>query len=193
MAQMTPSNSPTDDDLMSQLAAGDEGAFLALYRRRHPAIFRYVQHMSGNESIAEEVTQEVFMSLIRNPQSYNPKLGTATAYLYGVARNQLKKHVRSHREVVSLEDDSVDDVADTENGVLLDLTRAETIARVRSAVAELPEVYREAVVLCDLQEMSYQDAASLLSVPLGTVRSRLNRGRAALLRKLSPKGWRCTA
>jgi RNA polymerase sigma-70 factor (ECF subfamily) len=72
--------------------------------------------------------------------------------------------------------------------VLSDLTRAEAVENVRQAVLELPAVYREAVVMCDLQEMSYADAAEALRVPIGTVRSRVARGRAILAQKLSRQG-----
>ncbi len=78
-----------DDDLLQRMMAGDEEAFLALYRRRQARIYRFALQMSGNPAIAEDVTQEVFMTLIREPQRYDPSRGRLSAFLYGIARNRV--------------------------------------------------------------------------------------------------------
>lgn len=191
MTKTTPITKLSDDDLLRLAVAGDENAFLCIYHRRQSAIYRFAQHMSGSETVAEEVTQEVFLTLLRNPGAYDSRLGTLSAYLFGVARNQVRKHFGTQQNHVELDDDSDDVTSGPEAGILAGLTRTETVMAVRQAVASLPESYREAVVLCDLQEMSYQEAAECLRVPMGTVRSRLNRGRALLVKKLSPNRMRC--
>ena len=171
-----------EDDLLRRAAAGDEDAFIALYRRRQAAIYRFALHMSGSPSLAEEVTQEVFLTVIRDGNRFDAARGSAGAYLFGVARNQVLKHLDRDRPYVAMDDQT------GAQAPPVDLTRAETIEAVRQAVLSLPAVYREAIVLCDLEEMSYADAAAALNVPVGTVRSRLSRGRALLLDKLKAAG-----
>jgi RNA polymerase sigma-70 factor (ECF subfamily) len=178
----------TDDSLLRLATTGDEDAFVELYRRRQGLVYRFALHMSGDVSMAEEVTQEVFMSLIRNADGYDASRGSLGGYLYGIARNHVLRSIERDRAYVAMDDDTV---LTTDETPLGDLTRAETIESVRQAVLNLPPNYREAVVLCDLQEVSYAEAAGVLGVPLGTVRSRLNRGRALLVEKLRVSNTRC--
>jgi len=197
----------TDDGLLARMIAGDEDAFTLLYRRRHPSIYRFALHMSGSTTIAEDVTQEVFMALIRDPRRFDPARGTLGGFLFGVARNFLRKRWEQDRRLVALDGDANDlgEHSTSDNGASGGVFRngahangngwgraagsdefatREMIGRVRNAVATLPENYREIVILCDLEEMSYEEAASALGCPVGTVRSRLHRGRAILLEKL---------
>lgn len=171
----------TDDSLLRLATGGQEDAFVELYRRRQTQIYKFALHMSGSAAVAEEVTQEVFMSLIRNANGFDAARGSLAGYLYGIARNHVLRMLERDRPYVAIEDDTPVSTGETPLG---DLTRSETIESVRQAVLSLPPNYREAVVLCDLQEISYADAAGLLDVPVGTVRSRLSRGRAMLVDKL---------
>jgi RNA polymerase sigma-70 factor (ECF subfamily) len=171
-----------DDELLARSRAGDERAFTALYRRRQAGIYRFALQMSGSAAIAEEVTQEAFLVLIRWPERYDPARGLLASFLYGVARNYVLRLLDGQREGGPLDEEDAPPVAAT---VLGDLARAEQIDSVRQAVLSLPVKYREAVVLCDLQEQSYEDAAAALGCAVGTVRSRLHRGRALLMEKLS--------
>jgi RNA polymerase sigma-70 factor (ECF subfamily) len=184
---MTDLNQSSDESLLRLSSAGDEKAFLELYRRRQGGIYRFALHMSGSAAIAEEVTQEVFMAVIRDGKRFDAKRGAASAFLIGVARNHVLKLLQRNRSYIGLEDEIVEPAAPGDD-VVLTLARAEAVENVRQAVLELPAVYREAVVLCDLQEMSYADAAGALNVPVGTVRSRIARGRALLAQKLSRPG-----
>jgi RNA polymerase sigma-70 factor (ECF subfamily) len=190
MAHMTEITPISDDDLLRRSAAGDEDAFVTLFRRRQSGIYRFALHMCGSPAVAEEVTQEVFLTIIREGDRFDSARGTAGAYLFGVARNQVLKHIERDRQYVAMDEDSqpVAGHAAGESSLLSELTRAETIEAVRQAVLSLPPGYREAVVLCDLEEMSYADAAAAMEVPVGTVRSRLSRGRALLLDKLKSAG-----
>jgi RNA polymerase sigma-70 factor (ECF subfamily) len=175
----------SDEALLCRSAAGDEEAFAALYRRRQAGIYRFALHMSGNVTMAEEVTQEVFLTVIRDGKRFDESRGTAVAYLMGVARNNVLKALERNRAYIGLEDDLAGTEPAVDSNILSGLARAETIENVRQAVLELPAVFREAVVMCDLEEMSYAEAAGALGVPIGTVRSRISRGRALLVRKLS--------
>jgi RNA polymerase sigma-70 factor (ECF subfamily) len=186
---MTILKETTDDVLLKRAAKGDEDAFTQVYRRHQAAIYRFALRMTGNPWAAEEIVQDVFMTLVRDPQKYDSRLGTVSAFLYGVARNRILKHRERLPREVALEEKNEDGSG---TGVILKdpLTPAvwaekrERTAQVRAAVLELPEEFREAVVLCELQEMSYEEAAVAIGCPIGTIRSRLHRGRALLLAKL---------
>ncbi|MGA8367530.1 MAG: RNA polymerase sigma factor [Candidatus Acidiferrales bacterium] len=210
---MTSAMELTDDALLRQMIAGDEEAFAVLYRRRHPSIYRFALRMSGNAAVAEDVTQEVFMTLVRDARRFDPTRGTLSAFLFGVARNFLRKRWEQDRRLVPFAGDA-DDLGEFAPGKSAwskgganhgaashggyglgnggrpelagrdEFASLETAGRVRQAIGTLPENYREVVVLCELQEMSYEEAASALGCPVGTVRSRLHRARAMLLDKL---------
>ena len=191
---MTDVTSESDERLLRRAARGDEEAFAALYRRRQAGLYRFALHMSGREDVAEEVTQEVFLTLIREPGRFDEGKGTVSAFLFGVARNYVLRHLERTRRNITIDDESAPEPVSTDSDLLANLTREEAIEAVRQAVVTLPTVYREAVVLCDLQETNYADAAEALNVPIGTVRSRLNRGRGMLLEKLRGRNvLRCSA
>jgi len=167
---------PTDHELLLLMLSGDEEAFTALYRRRQGPVYRFALQMTGNVVIAEDVTQDVFMALLSKTAKYDAARGTLASFLYGVARNLVLRRLEKTSEI--------EDYAGPDD-ILDDLTKRETIESVRRAVLSLPTVYREVVVLCDLQDMSYEEAALVLDCPIGTVRSRLNRGRSMLAQKLA--------
>ena len=170
----------SDEKLLERALRGHEGSFTRLFRSRQSAIYRFALHMSGDTAVAEDVTQEVFLTLIQNGDRFDPARGTLLSFLYGIARNLVLRRIEKDG-AAELDGEE----ASHEVGVLDQLTRRETIEQVRRAVLSLPAVYREAVVLCDLQDWSYQAAAEALDCPVGTVRSRLNRGRAMLAQKLA--------
>lgn len=172
--------------LLEQARRGDAEAFSRLFVGYQGPIHRYAAHMCGRDS-ADDVVQETFLALLRDPMRFDSARGTLGGYLFGIARHHVFKRLRSDRTIDVPED--LDDVLITEAAaqpdVLDHLTRAETIAAVREAIASLPPVYREVVVLCELQEMHYADAAAIIECPIGTVRSRLHRARALLTTKLA--------
>jgi len=179
-----------DSELLRLILAGDEEALSALYRRRQGGIYRFALQMSGSKSIAEDVTQEVFLFLMREGHIFDPSKGTVSAFLFGVARVHVRRRLRAEHRLEPFGDDSDDDdtafLQQSEMCPLEELTRAETIESVRKAVLSLPAKYREVVVLCELQDVSYGETAEILGCAIGTVRSRLHRARALLLAKLRP-------
>ena len=183
-------NDLSDSELLRLMLAGDEEALGLLYRRRQGGIYRFALQMSGSKSIAEDVTQEVFLFLMRDGHVFDPARGSLSAFLFGVARNHVLRRLRVEQLLSPLGDESDDDVplvhATSDLCPLEDLTRAETIESVRKAVLSLPSKYREVVVLCELQDISYGETAEILGCAIGTVRSRLHRARALLLDKLRP-------
>src|SRR5258705_11829161 len=187
---MSANTGPSDSDLLQSMMAGDEAALAALYQRRDRDIFGFALQMCGSRALADDVTQEVFMVLIRESHTFDAARGSVNACLMGVARNHVLRRLRRERFYVSMEEDSENDTATkvprTSENPLDELSRTETIESVRKAVLALPERYREVVVLCDLQEMSYVEAAEILGCAVGTVRSRLHRARALLIEKIRP-------
>ena len=179
-----------DSELLRSMLAGDEEALSVLYRRRQGGIYRFALQMSGSKSIAEDVTQEVFLFLMRDGHLFDPAKGSVSGFLLGVARNHVLRRLRVEYHLAPLGDDLDDDApvlhAGSDICPLDDLTRAETIESVRKAVLSLPAKYREVVVLCELQDVSYVETAEILGCAIGTVRSRLHRARALLLTKLRP-------
>ncbi|MGE5325086.1 MAG: RNA polymerase sigma factor [Actinomycetota bacterium] len=177
-----------DQELLQQLARGNEKAFKAFYDRYQGPIFRFALHMSGNRATAEETTQEVFTRIITNSKGYDAARGSVGSYLFGIARNITRRAIQDVSGEQALEEEALDqDEFAVAAGldVLQDLTNGELVATLRAAVLRLPQQYREAVVLCDLEELSYQQAAELLQCSPGTVASRVHRGRKLLKKKLS--------
>jgi RNA polymerase sigma-70 factor (ECF subfamily) len=180
----------SDDELLRLMRAGDENGLITLYRRRQDQIYRFALRMSGSEAVAEDVTQDVFMALINEDGQFDPGRGSFTAYLYGIARNQVLRRIEKDRPLLSIDDQDEEREHPLPEGLidwtdpLSDLTRRETIEAVRQAVLALPTHYREVVVLFDLHELSYSETAETLGCAIGTVRSRLHRARALLVEKL---------
>lgn len=180
----------TRDDVLLKLAAkGDEDAFTTLYRRHQAALYRFALRMTGNAWAAEEIVQDVFMTLMREPKKFDTERGVLAAYLYGIARNRVMKHLERLPREVQLDEHS-ESGSRTMQGLTTVVTpmhwaeRQERMEQVRAAVLDLPAEFREAVVLCELEELSYDEAAQRIGCPIGTIRSRLHRGRALLLAKL---------
>lgn len=177
-----------DQELLRQLAKGNERAFKTLYDRYQGPIYRFALHMSGNRATAEETTQEVFTRIITNSKGYDATRGSLGSYLFGMARNIARRAIQDVSSELALEEEALDqDEFAVAAGLdlLEDLTNGELVDALRAAVLALPQQYREAVVLCDLEEISYQEAAELLQCSPGTVASRVHRGRKILKKKLS--------
>lgn len=178
---------PTDTELVRRLLGGDKEAFAELYRRRHGNIYRFALHMSGRPEMADDVAQETFMSLINNSAAYDETRGAVNSFLLGIARNQVLRRLRQERPTVPVDEHQ----EEIDRGALMDshrssFARKEKIDAVRKAILSLPEHYREVVILCELQEVSYAETAHILNCAVGTVRSRLHRARAILAEKLEP-------
>jgi RNA polymerase sigma-70 factor, ECF subfamily len=190
---------PRDDHLLRRMATGDEEAFRLFYTRHQGPIYRFALHMTGRREAAEEVVQEAFMTLIQKADKFEAERGEPQAFLYGIARNHVRRLLERERRYEPLTEEA--DVRDAahdgaigaiggRNGhssgeVLLgELSRGEAVDQVRHAITMLPSHYREAVTLCDLQGRDYASAAKILDCPIGTVRSRLARGREMLASRL---------
>lgn len=170
--------------LLKRLQSGDDRAFEILYERHMPPVYRYALRMTGSAADADDVVQELFLALIRDARGYDPERGELRSYLYGMARRLILRRLPAE---LPAEDDTPEPAVEDDPFERLDLEQR--LGSVRIAVASLPAAYREVVVLCDLEEMSYADAALTMGCAVGTVRSRLHRARAILLSRM--ERWKC--
>lgn len=186
--------SGTDSELLRRMQAGDSAAFDALYRRHQGPLFRFCLMRSGAPGTAADVVQETFIGLLTGALQFDPLRGSLANFLFGVGRNLLLKHQRSNGPAPfgslpdSAEFDDDDDTMCTAPTPLQRLLLDEQAEQVRRALASLPPHYRDVLILYELHERSYLDIAAICQLDLGTVRSRLSRGRAALARRL--QAWR---
>ena len=172
----------SDESLLARIVQGDETAFVAFYRRHNQRIYRFVFGMSGVRSIAEDCTQEVFLSVLEKGGSYRKFSGTARSWLHGVARHKVIDRLRQRgRLEFGLDATQLSDNSETPDQHVVAYRRTEELNR---AIIALPLRYREVIVLCELEELSYAEAAGMLECPVGTVRSRLHRAREMLAGKL---------
>jgi RNA polymerase sigma-70 factor (ECF subfamily) len=189
---MTPENAD-DVQLLNRASAGDEAAFVMLYRRWQGPIYRFALRLSNSVSAAEDVTQEVFLTLMGGCARFDPALGSFSAYIYGIARNQVLRRITREQPMAPIAEDPEDDQSALQEACrypsdpLGNLARQEMVDTLHNAIAALPLRYREVVVLCELQEMKYAEAGQALGCAEGTIRSRLHRARTLLLKKLHEK------
>jgi len=177
----------TEAQLLRRAREGDEDAFSQLFARHERAVFRYAAYMCGREG-GDDIVQETFLAVLQQSNRDDAPTGTVRAYLMGIARHRVLKRLASRGariDAESIDDEAVPEVDAADLTALDLLVDAERVAAVRTAVQALPPVFREALVLCDLQELPYADAAAVLECPVGTVRSRLSRGRSLLAAALS--------
>ena len=196
---MTPSELQRagDDELVAAVGAGDAAAFATLFRRRRGDVYRFALHMTGSPAAADDITQDVFLVVMRDASRFENGRATVTAWLCGIARNHARRRTQREQVLAPLPDETDGahaGVPRVDADPVAKLARAERVESVRRAVLRLPFKYREVIVLCDLQEMSYAHAAAALGCAVGTVRSRLHRGRALLAEKLAaedrPASWK---
>ena len=183
----------TDAVLLRSALAGEESAFVALYERLKDGIFRYAFYMTNSTVSAEEVTQEVFVTLLKRGDRYRDGRGEVGAFVFGIARNivrQIERRERAYQPLPEHESQQTGNLASSSESPAGQMIRNQLAERVQVAIASLPDHYRQVVVLCDLCELSYEEAASRLHCALGTIRSRLNRAHALLAQKLKPLGAR---
>jgi RNA polymerase sigma-70 factor, ECF subfamily len=187
MAEREPSTPAEEKRLLDRLRRKKSSAFLELYDRYQGLVFRFLLHMTGNETTAEELTQELFVSILKGIEkdgmlsNFNAEKGSLEAYLVGFARNLARRSHSQSQRWTSL------DAAPERTyrpSLLEELSSRSDIHRLRKAILSLPPAYREVVVLCGLEEKSYEEVARILECPRGTVASRFNRGRLVLAERL---------
>jgi len=168
----------SDAALHKAAIAGSGEAMGELYRRHGGLVYRFTLRMSQDASMAEEITQEVFLALLGQLDRYDPNRASLSTWLCGIARRQLWKHLGRFNDAVG--DEDAPEAESLEDSPVMRLMRQETVTLVRQGLEELPLSLKEVIVLCEFEEMSYEETALVLGVPIGTVRSRLHRAKARL-------------
>jgi RNA polymerase sigma-70 factor (ECF subfamily) len=174
----------TDAELHRSVQAGSADAMAALYRRHGGLIYRFTLRMSRDEAVAEEITQEVFLALLSRPERFDPERAALSTWLCGIARRQLWKHYEKTGRQSLIDDEELEEPLTEDEGPMELLLKHEAMAAVQVVLDALPAELREAIVLCAFEEMSYEQAAQVMAVPVGTVRSRLHRAKARMARAL---------
>ena len=171
----------SDEELHGAALAGSGEAMAALYRRHGGLVYRFTLQMSRNAAVAEEITQEVFLALLTQMDRFDAGRGMLSTWLCGIARRQLWKYLERNGAAAVFDfDEEAAELPCPHDGPAETLLRGEAVAVVRAGMDDLPLVLREVLTLCALEEMSYEQAAEVLAVPVGTVRSRLHRAKARL-------------
>ena len=187
---MTSTTEQLDTELLRQVHAGQAEAFTALYRRHQGPLYRYALLRCGSGDAAADIVQEAFMGLLTGRLGYDPLRGQLQHFLFGVARKlalKLDEARQRHPRLPEPLDDEGEpdlDAASDAAGPLARLLGNEVAEEVQRALSLLPPHYRDPVILYELHDLSYQEIATVCQVDIGTVRSRLARGRAALAKRL---------
>ena len=187
---MPPEDLQPELALLARMKQGDEAAFVQIYRRHRDAVYRLALLYSSSSAHAADATQEAFVHFIAHPGKYDPMRGTLGAWLCGVARNMARKAAGWREDATDpqlLADDAAPFEAHIDRDTPLErILRSERAEQVRRALATLAPHYRDVLILCELSELSYAEAAQVCGIDIGTVRSRLSRARAQLAQRLAP-------
>jgi RNA polymerase sigma-70 factor (ECF subfamily) len=177
----------SDSELLRRCRAGDQAAWGELVARHTRKVFGLAYRFVGRVDEAEDLTQETFVKVYQNLGRYRDTDGSFPTWLMTVARNQAIDQYRRRKEERlrrTDEPEGMDSLSSPEEGPLRKLEREERVQLVRRGLRTLPADLREPLILCDLEGLPYDEAAAILQVPLGTVKSRINRGRLELAKRL---------
>lgn len=175
----------TDELLLEKAEGGDQAAFVELYQRHRNGIFRFAYRLLGSAEIAEDITHDCFLSLIKQPANFDPARGSLRTYLYAAARNLAMKHFRGSDRETAL-DELVDDFPiPAREEPLPRLLDEELALKVKEAVLSLPPLQREALVLFEYEGLSLNEVSSVVGADVGAVKARLHRARQSLRNRLS--------
>jgi RNA polymerase sigma-70 factor (ECF subfamily) len=176
----------TDELLLEKAGDGDQAAFLELYDRYREPIFRFAYRLLGSVEIAEDVTHDCFLSLIRKPENFRPERASLKTYLYAAARNLALKHFRNQGRETGMDEVSEEPKEASSRGPLRRLLDEELATQVREAILSLPPLQREALILFEYEGLSLSEVAEIEGTDVGAVKARLYRAREGLRRILSP-------
>ena len=186
---MPPTDTKAELALLTRMKQGDESAFVALYRKHRDAVYRFALLYAGSPAIAADVTQDTFVHFMTHTSQFDPTRGSVGAWLCGVARNMARKQCGVREDAtdpLDLADDGHAHESQIDHESPLErVLRGELAEQVRRAVASIAPHYRDVLILCELADLSYAEAAQVCGIDIGTVRSRLHRARAQLAARLS--------
>lgn len=173
----------TDEELVERHRYGDEEAFEEIYRRFADMVYNVALRMSNDPDEAADLTQDIFLRIYRHLGKFRGKSSLKT-WIYRVALNQCRSGLGRKRRNEPLSEETERTLSDPGRGPEQHALADDAQQRVAEALAQLPSPFVEAVTLCDLEGLSYQEIADVLNVRIGTVRSRIARGRERLRRIL---------
>ena len=176
----------TDEVLLSRAGEGDQAAFLELYERHRQPIFRFAYRLLGEVDIAEDVTHDCFLGLIRKPENFRPERASLRTYLFAAARNLALKHFRSSGRETGHDEVSEEPQLSRRQEPLGKLLDKELAAEVRRAVMSLAPLQREALILFEYEGLSLNDVAQITGADVGAIKGRLYRARERLKSILQP-------
>jgi RNA polymerase sigma-70 factor (ECF subfamily) len=177
-------NQVTDEKLLADAANGDTAAFQILYQRYRDPIFRFAYRMLGSVEAAEDVAHDCFLSLIRQPGRFDSTKASFRTYLYAAARNQAARQYSSFGRETALDELSEEPAAADRNAPMAQVLHDELASEVAGAIASLPPLQREALVLFEYEELSLAEIGEIVGVDANTVKGRLFRAREKLRSKL---------
>ena len=176
----------TDELLLQKAVNGDPAAFLELYDRYRQPIFRFAYRLLGAVEIAEDVTHDCFLSLIRKPENFRPERASLKTYLYAAARNLALKHFRDQGREAGMDEVTEEPKDSPRRGPLRQLLDEELATKVRDAVFSLPPLQREALILFEYEGLSLNEVAEIAGTDVGAIKARLYRAREGLKGVLGP-------
>lgn len=183
----------TENELIKKCKKGNREAFDKLFEMYQQQVINIAYSMLSDREDALDAAQEVFVRVYRNIKSFKEQ-SSFTTWLYRITSNvcsdMLRKRQRSAKviSINQMSDENKDiDIPDTSPTPEDNVFMNERQRLVRQAIDELREEYRVVITLCDIEDMNYDDIAEMLNLPKGTVKSRINRARAALKKKLAQK------
>jgi RNA polymerase sigma-70 factor (ECF subfamily) len=187
MSQYEPAQAPTVDELIERCLAGDQHAWEQIVRMHWRKVFNVAYKFVGKHDEAEDLTQDIFLKIFKSLSSFDRRANFQT-WLISVSRNLCIDHyrsVRKERETIDRDVDPGDLMpVSVEVSPYAQLEHRDRVSMLREAMTALPETLRTAVLLRDIQELTYQEIADRLELPEGTVKSRINRGRTELARQI---------
>ncbi len=176
----------TDELLLAKAGDGDQAAFLELYERHRLPIFRFAYRLLGSIEVAEDVTHDCFLSLIKRPPNFCSERGSLRSYLFAAARNLALKHFRNQGRETGLDEVSEEPHVSARQQPLRRLLDDELAAKVTDAILSLPALQREALVLFEYEGLSLNEISNVVGADVGAVKARLFRAREGLKSMLRP-------
>lgn len=175
----------TDELLLEKAGTGESAAFLKIYERHRDPVFRFAYRLAGSVEVAEDITHDCFLGILRQPANFRPGRATLRTYLLGAARNLWLKRLRMQDREVELDDITEPKFVADGRGPLTEILDDELAAAVKQAVSDLPPMQREALVLFEYEGLALNEIADIVGADVGAIKARLHRARQGLRSSLA--------
>ncbi|MFN2516518.1 MAG: RNA polymerase sigma factor [Pyrinomonadaceae bacterium] len=172
--------------MLERAGAGDQAAFLQLYERHRDAVFRFTYRLSGTVEMAEDITHDCFLSVVKKPENFIPSRASLRTYLFSAARNLWLKQLRKLGRESPMDDLAEDQFIAVSKEPLRSLLDDELALKVKQAVSSLPPLQREALVLFEYEGLALSEIAATVGSDVGAIKARLHRARERLRSALQP-------